>query len=94
MDNNNSFWTIDLAGDDLDIFFQFSSKSGREYLNDHGVYQLPPSVMPGMLSALKLLINNTDINNRTIIKCFDGNKPYQTTLYLYSELCYFHTRTT
>jgi hypothetical protein len=93
MDSSNSFWAIDLAGDDFDIFFQFSTESGREYLNDHGVYQLPPTAMLGMLSAQKLLINNTDINNHTIIKCFDGNKLYQTTLYLYSKLCHFHTRT-
>ena len=89
MDNSHSFWAINLGGDDFDIFLQFSTNYGKENLNNHGVYELPPMETSGMPSALKLLINNTDINNRTIIQCFDGNKLHKTTLYLYSKL-YHH----
>ena len=85
--SSNSFWAIDLAGDDFNVFLPFATS--REYLNDHGVYELE---RPGMLSALRLLINNTEINNQTMIRCYGGTKLHQTTLYLYSKLYHHNSR--
>lgn len=84
-DNAHWDWEIDVAGDNYN--FLPLAISG-EYLNKYGIYELPPVEMPGMSgSILRLLINNTNINNRTVIECFGGNNRNRTTLHLYSKSC-------
>ena len=81
--NNNDFWQIDLAGDMFDIFLQFGA-SGK-VLNAHGVYELSRIETPGMPPTLRLLINDTQSNNKTIIRCFVESELHETTLYLYGK---------
>ena len=80
-DGEQSFWSIDLANDSVSTQHQFSTR--RELLNAHGVYELPQIETPGMPPTLRLLINDTDINNQTEILCTDGeNKLIHTTLFI------------
>ena len=73
------FWTVDLANDSS-TQLQFSSKSDE--LNAHGVYELPQMEIPETnLITLRLLINNTAVNNQTVIHCDRGSDSIQTTLY-------------
>ena len=59
--NDPPVWAIDLAADSsVNSYLQFSTRKGR--LNDHGVYELPQIAAP---LTLRLLINNTAINNQT-----------------------------
>ena len=84
---DNAYWAIDVAGDSYNFL---PIAASRDYLNNYGVYELPPVKMPGMhRSILRLLINNTDINNRTVIECFGGNNRNRTTLHLYSKSCMY-----
>ena len=76
------FWAIDLAADSSTTALQFTNRKGR--LNAHGVYELPPIETP---LTLRLLINDTAINNQTAIFC-DRGAQYITTytvLYVFSE---------
>ena len=66
--NNPPAWAIDLAADlSVNSYLQFSTRKGR--LNDYGVYELPQIAAP---LTLRLLINNTAINNQTVVQCERG----------------------
>ena len=73
-------WTIDLGNDSTTSQYQFSSR--RKELNAHGVYELPWIESPGMPPTLRLLINDTTINNQTVIHCIGDNKSYSSTLFV------------
>ena len=60
------FWLINLAGDTKNAFLQFTQ---RGELNAHGVYELPQVDIPGMASTVRLLINDTERNNQTVMQC-------------------------
>ena len=76
------FWAISLA--DIDTELQFFAPSQRQRLNNRGLYELPQIETPGMPPILRLFINNTSVNNNTVIKCSSLNDGiHQTTLYLY-----------
>ena len=78
------FWLVDLAADGLSVDRQFNVPATEKVLNDYGVYQI--EVAP---PTLRLLINDTNINNQTVIKCFDGQSALrQTSLYLYGMLLF------
>ena len=77
------FWTINLPNDSSTTPIQFSNRKGR--LNAHGVYQLPPIETP---LTLRLLINDTAINNQTEINCDTGTETITTILYVFGELEY------
>ena len=61
------FWAIDLAADSSTTPLQFTNRKGQ--LNSHGVYELPRIETP---LTLRLLINDTAINNQTEIRCEPG----------------------
>ena len=64
------FWAIDLATDSSEAQLQFStSVTIKGWLNAHGVYELPRIEAP---LTLKLLVNDTAINNQTKIVCDRG----------------------
>ena len=66
--NDPPVWAIDLAADSsVNSPLQFSTRKRR--LNAHGVYELPQIQTP---LTLRLLINNTAINNQTVIQCERG----------------------
>lgn len=79
------FWSIKHA--DFLIDLQFSDTT-RQELNNRGLYELSP--IPGMAPILRLLINETEVNNNTEIKCSSLDVTVdvrQTTLYLYGMSC-------
>ena len=77
------FWSIDLASDSQSISFQFST--GKEQLHSYNVYDLSPIETPGMRPTLRLLINDTAVNNQTNIQCFYGTV-VTTKLHVFSKL--------
>ncbi len=76
------FWAIDNAADSSRAQLQFGTRKGR--LNAHGVYKLPRIETP---LTLRLLINDTAVNNQTEIICDRGSnlKSITTILYVFSE---------
>ena len=83
VDNSNTpFWVIDLANDSRDIQLQFSNR--KQQLNAHGVYELPRIETPGMPPTLRLLINDTIINNQTEINC-EHDALFTTTLIVFGK---------
>ena len=78
------FWAIDLAADSSTTRLQFATRKGQ--LNAHGVYELPRIETP---LTLRLLINDTAINNQTEIACDSGpGTETITILYMFGELEY------
>ena len=77
------FWAIDLAADSSATRLQFVTRKGL--LNAHGVYELPRIETP---LTLRLLINDTAINNQTEINCESGRGTITTILYVFGELEY------
>ena len=75
------FWAIDLAADLSTTRLQFTNRKGQ--LNTHGVYELPPIETP---LTLRLLINDTEINNQTEINCEPGAETITTILHVFGEL--------
>jgi hypothetical protein len=74
------FWGIDLAADSSEAPLQFAT--GKRRLNAHGVYELPQTETP---LTLRLLINDTAINNQTEIICDRGAQSTTTVLYVFGE---------
>ena len=87
-DSDSPFWAIDLPGDQLTTPFQFATRG--KVLNDYGLYELPRIGTPGMPPTLRLLVNDTEINNQTVIECVGENVARQTTVYLYG-ISYYST---
>ena len=79
-DGEQTFWSIDLANDSVVTQHQFTTR--RELLNAQGVYELPQIETPGMPPTLRLLINDTEVNNQTEILCNRENKSIHTTLFI------------
>ena len=77
------FWSIDLATDSSTTRLQFTNR--KRQLNAHGVYELPRIETP---LILRLLINDTAINNQTEIACDSGPGTITTILYVFGELEY------
>ena len=62
--NDAPYWAITFADDSSNTQLQFGTGKGR--LNARGVYELPQIETP---LTLRLLINDTAINNQTEIRC-------------------------
>ena len=72
-DSNRSYWSIDLANDGTDSQKQFVELGGqRALLNSYGIFELPSIESEGNPLTLRLLINDTERNNRTKIFCISG----------------------
>ena len=85
------FWAINVADFNSDL--QFATQG--ELLNNRGLYELPRIDTPGMPLILRLLINDTGVNNNTVIKCSSlivGVREMQTTLYLYGMSSMLHVK--
>ena len=65
-DHDSSVWAIDLANDSIPVQYQFEEAAQMEILNAYGVYELSTVGTP---ETLRLLINDTAINNQTKIIC-------------------------
>ena len=80
-------WSILLSGSTA--ISQFSFTQSIRLLNSRGFYELTlPDVQPGTLKTIQLLINSTEINNGTLIKCNDvGSSTLfaETTLIIYGK---------
>ena len=84
-DSNNPFWSINPAEDELDRFLQFPTRG--EDLNNEGVYDI--GVAEGTVPpTLRLLINDTEMNNQTVIECVGRAVTNTTVIFLYGELMY------
>lgn len=57
-------WTITLPG--REVLYQFTFEQSIRILNDHGFYELP-----GIEATIQLLINRTEGNNGTVVRCDD-----------------------
>ena len=79
-DSNNSFWSIDLAEDGLETPLQFATR--REALNNEGVYDIEVSGGTTVPPTLRLLINNTELNNQTVIECVGEKVTHRTVIFL------------
>ena len=69
-DSNSPFWAIDLANDSTSVQYQFGRSDQIEILNAHGIYELSRIETPETI-IMRLLINNTEVNNQTEIHCSD-----------------------
>ena len=80
-------WSILLSGSTA--ISQFSFTQSIRLLNSRGFYELTlPDVQLGTLKTIQLLINSTEINNGTLIKCNDvGSSTLfaETTLIIYGK---------
>jgi hypothetical protein len=79
-DSSSPFWVVNPAEDGLDISLQFATRG--EALNNEGLYDL--NVAAEM--TLRLLINNTEVNNQTKIECVGETVHLRTVIFLYGEL--------
>ena len=70
----------------------FDYESSIKLLNDHGFYEVPVPVEDlelQMNNSIQLLINKTEGNNGTLVKCFDagsGSSLYQTTIIITGKI--------
>ena len=79
-DGEKPFWSIELANDSTSTQHQFSTR--QSILNAHGVYELPQIETPGMPPSLRLLINDTEVNNQTEIHCTGETTSISSTLFI------------
>ena len=88
--NCTAQWVIDLANDTTDFPLPFNLI--QEELSAHGVYELPMIETPGMPPTQRLLINDTERNNQTVIRCVRSVAVFSaTTLFIHGNLLqYMH----
>jgi hypothetical protein len=78
-DSSSPFWSIDPAEDGLDSFLPFTTRG--EALNNEGLYNI--NVAAEM--TLRLLINDTEVNNQTKIECVGETVVLRTVIFLYGK---------
>ena len=80
-------WSILLS--DSTAISQFSFRESISLLNSRGFYEIMlPEVQPGTPKSIQLLINSTEGNNETLIKCNDVGSAAlfsETTLIVYGK---------
>ena len=77
---DSTFWSVDLANDTSNIQYRNGDK---EWIT-HSVYELPRMQNTDMLPVLRLLINDTGVNNQTEIFC-NNRHLLATTLFVYGK---------
>lgn len=92
--SRSPFWAVNLADDGVMADLQFTNRG--EQLNQNGLFQVETPEMPA--TDLRLLINDTEKNNQTSIKCVgdSGSESFYTTLFVYGKSlginhCCMHT---
>ena len=88
--SSDPLWSADLSSDSTPVRFQFKTHSGK--LNTYGLYELPnvTNHETGM-TTLRLVINNTAINNQTLIDCAGRfGESFLTTLFVFGMLCMYY----
>ena len=81
--SDNLFWTIDLGNDSTTVQYQFNP--GYVVLNAHGLYELSRIETTDTIT-LRLLVNDTALNNQTNVLCYRSMQALTTTLFVYSRL--------
>ena len=74
-------WSIGVASDDGMAQLQFGSQS--QELNEAGLFKI--DMIPGTPTTVGLLINNTVVNNQTVIYCNRRGAQTTTTLFVFSR---------
>ena len=84
------YWLIDVPAAGIGPK-SFVDLGGQEtFLNENGLYNLQEVSIDGGPSTLRLLINDTELNNQTVVKCIAGNRDIlETTLFIYGMLIKF-----
>ena len=84
---SSPYWSIDLAA--ADVGRKSFTNVGNQvmFLNENGLYELLKVNIEGEgPSTLSLLINDTEVNNQTVIKCIGGDLDIlTTTLFVYGK---------
>ena len=78
-------WSIRLT-DSSDNFLHFPFPASQDLLNNHGFYEIPQDDS----EIIRLIVNSTQDNNGTLIRCIDGGSLesptiYETTLIVYGR---------
>ena len=78
------YWSIDIPADDTGAR-SFVDLGGQEMsLNENGLYNLQKVSIEGGPITLRLLINDTERNNQTVVNCIAENQVIlKTTLFIY-----------
>ena len=74
-------WSIDIASDVVMFPLQFATQD--EDLNAHGLFKIEEPGTPS--TTVRLLINNTVVNNQTVIYCNRRGAVATTTLFVISK---------
>ena len=82
--NEDPFWSINLGEDPIDSAFQFGTR--HTVLNAYGVFELPKT--PDIPPTLRMLVNDTNINNQTIIACVGLSESRRIVLFLQGRCTY------
>ena len=77
-DEDTPFWAADLASDSKSVQF----RAGDREFNANGLYALPAAGTP---PTLRLLINDTAVNNQTVVYCNRDEKELSSTLFVYGK---------
>ena len=77
--DSTPFWAVDLGSDSKPIYFRATDSQ----FNANGLFELPPSGEP---PTLRLLINDTSLNNQTGVYCNRDEMALFTTLFVFGKL--------
>ena len=75
-------WSIDIANDAVTIPIQFTIEDTID-LNAYGLFKIEEPGTPS--TTVRLLINNTAVNNQTVINCIRRGAQATTTLFVVSR---------
>ena len=80
-------WSIDIASDGIVFPYQFGTPAADAVLHNGGLFKM---VEPETPTAERLLINNTAVNNQTVISCNRHQGEFATTtLFVFSEVPFY-----
>ena len=85
-DRSSPHWSIDLPVAHIVTSINFLLPDGIMLLNEYGLYQLHnrEDIIEEQPFTLRLLINNTQLSNQTVVKCVGENQAIlATTLFVY-----------
>ena len=84
-ETRSPIWQIDIANDTSMLQLQFGNRG--EDLNARGLFKIEEPGAP--TNTVRLLINNTAVNNQTVISCDRGvDAQATTTLFVFSRSLY------